>query len=93
MNQGPPAPPHPIAHNENVWKSMIFNDSWVAKADHPTTETMQMHGNHYIFNESGAAHAPSPHCPHNENAWKSIDFRSFLGRQGAHPTAETMQRL
>ena len=69
---------------------MIFNDSWSARAAHPTTEIMQMHGNHCIFNESGAARA-SHHIAHNENVWKCMIFNDSWVAKAAHLTAETMQ--
>ena len=54
---------------------MVFNDSWDARAAHPTADPMQMHTNFKFFCESGAAGALPTHCPHNENAWKSTDFQ------------------
>ena len=91
MNQEPPAPPLHCQHNASSWKSLIFNDSWAARAAHPTAETMQTHGNLGIFNESRAARASHPIAQTMKMHGNPLIFNNSRAAKAAHPTAETMQ--
>ena len=92
MNQEPPAPPHHIAHTMKCMKIlMIFNDSWAARAAHPTAETMQMHRNLiYPSNqEPPAPHHPIAHTMMKINGNAYI-FNDSEAARAAQLTAETM---
>ena len=80
MNQGPPAFPHP----------MVFNDSWDARAAHPTAETMQMHMN-LSFSMNQGPHQPIAHTMKMHGNLHI--FNDSEAARVAHITAETMHML